>query len=195
MKPQFIEQKAVVDMPGQARPVTDERDGLLVFLGQMRLVLKVSAYGLTDDQAREAAASPSTLTVGGLIKHSAAVERSWAAMIQGRRLDQDHVATFRLGPDETLASVIAVRELLFTVQIIYARNFLTIPLLLVASIWYLIITSILTFGQFYLERYFGKGSQRTLPPTPLQRLRALFKRNLLIRARPQRSVSPRRDTA
>ncbi|TMK87084.1 MAG: DinB family protein [Actinobacteria bacterium] len=80
-------------MPGQARPVTDERDGLLVFLGQMRLVLKVSAYGLTDDQAREAAASPSTLTVGGLIKHSAAVERSWAA--------------FRLGPDETLASVIA----------------------------------------------------------------------------------------
>jgi len=107
MKPQFIEQKAVVDMPGQARPVTDERDGLLVFLGQMRLVLKVSAYGLTDDQAREAAASPSTLTVGGLIKHSAAVERSWAAMIQGRRLDQDHVATFRLGPDETLASVIA----------------------------------------------------------------------------------------
>ena len=95
----------------------------------------------------------------------------------------------------SLASVIAVRELLFTVQIIYARNFLTIPLLLVASIWYLIITSILTFGQFYLERYFGKGSQRTLPPTPLQRLRALFKRNLLIRARPQRSVSPRRDTA
>jgi len=107
MKPEFIEREAVVDMPGQARPVKDERDGLLVFLGQMRLVLKVSAYDLTDDQAREAAAAPSTLTVGGLIKHSAAVERSWAAMIQGRRLDQDHVATFRLGPDETLASVIA----------------------------------------------------------------------------------------
>src|SRR5436305_7516426 len=107
MKPRFIERKAVVEMPGQARPVTDERDGLLVFLGQMRLVLKVSAYGLTDDEARKPAASPSTLTVGGLIKHSAAVERSWAAMIQGRRLQQDHVATFQVGPDETLADVIA----------------------------------------------------------------------------------------
>ena len=87
--------------------VKDERDGLLAFLEQMRLVLKVSAYGLTDDEARLPAASPSTLTVGGLIKHSAAVERSWAAMIQGRRLQQDHVATFQFGPDETLADVIA----------------------------------------------------------------------------------------
>ena len=94
-------------MPGQARPVTDERDGLLTFLEQMRLVLKVSAYGLTDDQAREAAATPSPLTVGGLIKHSAAVERSWAAMIQERRLEQDHAATFRVEPNETLAAVIA----------------------------------------------------------------------------------------
>ena len=96
-----------VDMPGQARMVTDERDGLLAFLQQMRLVLKVAAYGLTDDQAQEAAASPSTLTVGGLIKHSAAVERSWASMIQGRRLDQDYEAQWRLRPDETLAGVVA----------------------------------------------------------------------------------------
>ena len=94
-------------MPGQARPVKDERDGLLAFLEQMRLVLRVSAYGLTDEQARQAAASPSTLTVGGLIKHSAAVERSWAAMIQGRRLEQDHAATFRLEPGERLAAVVA----------------------------------------------------------------------------------------
>ena len=39
-------------MPGQARMVTDERDGLLAFLDQMRLVLKVAAYGLTDEEAR-----------------------------------------------------------------------------------------------------------------------------------------------
>ena len=78
----------------------------------------------------------------------------------------------------SLASVIAVQELLFKAQIIYARTFKTIPLLLVASIWYLIVTSILTFGQFYLERYFAKGATRTLPPTPLQRLRGLFTRNL-----------------
>ena len=78
----------------------------------------------------------------------------------------------------SLASVISVREVLFQAQIIYARTFQTIPLLLVASIWYILITSILTVGQYYLERYFGKGSSRNLPPTPLQRLRALFTRNV-----------------
>jgi polar amino acid transport system permease protein len=99
----------------------------------------------------------------------------------------------------SLASVISVRELLFQSQIIYARNFKTIPLLLVASIWYLIITSILTFGQYYLERYFGKGTSRALPQTPLQRLRALFKRNLTTfhagKVKPPWSVSQRRDQA
>ncbi len=78
----------------------------------------------------------------------------------------------------SLASVISVKELLFTVQIIYARNFQTIPLLLVASIWYLSVTSVLTIGQYYLERYFGRGATRNLPPTPIQRLRALFARNV-----------------
>src|SRR5439155_2673373 len=78
----------------------------------------------------------------------------------------------------SLVSVISYQELLYTVQLIYGRTFQTIPLLIVASIWYLIVTSVLTFGQYYLERYFGRGSTRNLPPTPLQRLRALFARNL-----------------
>jgi polar amino acid transport system permease protein len=90
----------------------------------------------------------------------------------------------------SLASVIAVQELLYTAQIIYARTFQTIPLLVVASIWYLILTSILTGGQFYLERYFGKGSSRMLPPTPIQRLRAIFTRNLTVFHRPPPVFAP-----
>ena len=78
----------------------------------------------------------------------------------------------------SLAAVIAVVELLYTVQLIYSANYKTIPLLLVATIWYLVMTSILTVGQFYLERYFAKGATRNLPPTPLQRFRALFAKNL-----------------
>jgi len=70
----------------------------------------------------------------------------------------------------SLVSVIAVTELLYSVQQIYAVNYRTIPLLIVASIWYLIITTVLSVGQFYLERYFGRGATRTLPETPLQRL-------------------------
>jgi polar amino acid transport system permease protein len=78
----------------------------------------------------------------------------------------------------SLVSVISYQELLYTVQLIYGRTFQTIPLLIVASTWYLIVTSVLTFGQYYLERYFGRGSTRNLPPTPFQRLRAIFTRNL-----------------
>jgi polar amino acid transport system permease protein len=77
----------------------------------------------------------------------------------------------------SLVSVIAVTDLLYSVQLIYAVNYRTIPLLIVASIWYLIVTTVLSFGQYYLERYFGRGTARELPLTPLQRLR----RNVLIR--------------
>jgi polar amino acid transport system permease protein len=71
----------------------------------------------------------------------------------------------------SLVSVIAYAELLYSVQLIYSVNFKQIPLLLVASIWYLIFTSILSIGQYYIERHFGRGSSRNAPMTPLQRLR------------------------
>jgi polar amino acid transport system permease protein len=58
----------------------------------------------------------------------------------------------------SLVSVIAVSDLLFSVQIIYGRTYQTIPLLVVACIWYLAMTSVLSVGQFYLERYFGRGT-------------------------------------
>jgi polar amino acid transport system permease protein len=77
----------------------------------------------------------------------------------------------------SLVSVIAYPELLYSAQLIYAVNYRQIPLLLVISIWYLVLTTILSIGQYYVERRFGRGTARELPPTPLQRLR----RNLAIR--------------
>ncbi len=71
----------------------------------------------------------------------------------------------------SLVSVIGVAELLYTAQIIYARTYQTIPLLIVASLWYLFITSVLTVGQYYVERYYARGSVRNLPATPIQKLR------------------------
>ncbi|MER5596133.1 amino acid ABC transporter permease [Streptomyces sp. NPDC002265] len=47
-----------------------------------------------------------------------------------------------------------------------------VPLLLVATVWYLILTSAVSVVQFYVERYFARGATRALPPTPLQKLRA-----------------------
>jgi polar amino acid transport system permease protein len=77
-----------------------------------------------------------------------------------------------------VGATIAYPELTYVVTQVYAVNFLIIPWLLIASIWYLVMTSVLTFGQYYIERYYARGAARTLPPTPLQRLRALFGRTL-----------------
>jgi polar amino acid transport system permease protein len=52
----------------------------------------------------------------------------------------------------SLVSVIALAELLYTAQLIYARTYETIPLLIVASLWYLAVVSMLTIGQHFLER-------------------------------------------
>jgi len=69
----------------------------------------------------------------------------------------------------SLVSAIAVTDLLYTTQIIYARTYQTIPLLIVASIWYLIVTTVLSIGQYYLERHFGRGVSRQRRETLLQR--------------------------
>jgi polar amino acid transport system permease protein len=57
----------------------------------------------------------------------------------------------------SLVSVIAMRELLYSVQETYNQTFQVIPLLTVAVLWYLIVTSLLAFGQMYLERRLGRG--------------------------------------
>jgi polar amino acid transport system permease protein len=60
----------------------------------------------------------------------------------------------------SLVSVIAVADLLYAAEGIYSTNFKTIPLLIVVSIWYIVCTSVLYVGQYYLERYYGRGSSR-----------------------------------
>ncbi len=58
----------------------------------------------------------------------------------------------------SLVSVIAMADLLYTAQLIYARTYETIPLLIVASLWYLAVVSILTVAQHALERHYGRGA-------------------------------------
>jgi polar amino acid transport system permease protein len=74
-----------------------------------------------------------------------------------------------------LASEVVLGELLFKTQSIYSNNFKTIPLLMVASFWYLIVTTVLVTGQYYVERYYARGSARRLPPTPRERFLAAIR--------------------
>jgi polar amino acid transport system permease protein len=71
----------------------------------------------------------------------------------------------------SLATVVTYGELLRRAGDIYATNLQVVPLLVVASVWYLAITSVASIGQYYVERRFGRGRARELPQTPLQRLR------------------------
>ncbi len=57
----------------------------------------------------------------------------------------------------SLASVVAVTELFKAVQQIYGANYKYIPLLVVASLWYLLVTSVLSIGQHYIEKRFSRG--------------------------------------
>lgn len=59
----------------------------------------------------------------------------------------------------SLVFVIGYTELLTSVSLIYARTYQTIPLLIVAALWYLVITAALSVGQHYIERHFGRGYQ------------------------------------
>jgi hypothetical protein len=97
------------EMPGMTPPVADERAGLLAFLQQQRNAVHISAFGVTDEQARTAA-SISALTVGGLIKHLADMERTWTATMtqQPGGLDaMDYLDHFRLTDDESLEDALA----------------------------------------------------------------------------------------
>lgn len=57
----------------------------------------------------------------------------------------------------TLVSVLAISDLLYSAQIIYSANYRTIPLLIVASIWYLFATSVMSYFQDKLEKRYGRG--------------------------------------
>ena len=80
--------------------------------------------------------------------------------------------TISMLKNSSLVSVIALAELLYSAQLIYSQNFQQIPLLLVVSIWYLAMTSVLAVGQFFLERHYGRGRMRDEPITLFDQIRS-----------------------
>jgi polar amino acid transport system permease protein len=74
--------------------------------------------------------------------------------------------TISMLKNTSLAIVLGgVFELLFEAQQIYGNTYQTIQLLIVASIWYLALTSVLYVGQYFIERRFGRGFSRAEPVT------------------------------
>ncbi|MCX4574014.1 amino acid ABC transporter permease [Streptomyces sp. NBC_01571] len=61
----------------------------------------------------------------------------------------------------SIVSVIAVQDLLYSTQLVYHRTYQVIPLLTVATLWYVVVTSVLSFGQFHVERHYARGTERS----------------------------------
>jgi uncharacterized damage-inducible protein DinB len=75
---------------------TDEREALLGFLDAQRTALRTTAHGLTDQEAK-LTPSASALSVAGLIKHAATVEREWTSILKQEPQANDfqkHAASF-----------------------------------------------------------------------------------------------------
>ncbi|UZJ32046.1 amino acid ABC transporter permease [Streptomyces endophytica] len=60
----------------------------------------------------------------------------------------------------SIVSVMAIGELFYQVQVIYGRNGRVVPLLMVATAWYVLLTTVLSVLQHYVERHFAKGATR-----------------------------------
>ena len=96
-------------MPGQAPPLTDERDLLLAYVGQQREGIRNAAFGLTDDQAR-LTPTAGTLSIGGLVKHVTLMERTWIAMVEQRPDpggEDGYITGWQFGPDDSLEAAVA----------------------------------------------------------------------------------------
>ncbi|MGC5346770.1 amino acid ABC transporter permease [Streptomyces sp. DT24] len=72
----------------------------------------------------------------------------------------------------SLVSAVQFSELFRYAQDIGQTSGAPVEMYFLAAAWYLVMTSVLSVGQFYLERYYARGSSRSLPLTPLQRIRA-----------------------
>ena len=66
-----------------------------------------------------------------------------------------------LAKGTSVVYILALPELFYTVQVIYRRNLDVVPLLMVATVWYLIILTALSVVQRRIERRFARGAAGT----------------------------------
>ncbi|NYJ73501.1 DinB family protein [Allobranchiibius huperziae] len=96
--------------PSPPPPRPDEVDGLLGFLEWQRHGIRYALDGITDAQARLTPIPSTTLSLGGLLKHVVATERSWIRTDVERGEEQPRTDEFTLGDDETVAQWLAAWE-------------------------------------------------------------------------------------
>lgn len=85
----------------------------------------------------------------------------------------------------SLVSAVQFYELFRYAQDIGQTSGSPVEMYFLAAAWYLIMTSVLSVGQYYVERHYARGTSRSLPPTPWQRVR----KNLFSVGRPKGGIA------
>ncbi len=92
------------------------------------------------------------------IKRNAEVQVAAVHKLKAQiRTEED---TINLLKSTSLVAFIAVPDLMYSVQQIYSSNFRIVPMLIVATLWYMIVVSILSVGQFFIERALRSSPSR-----------------------------------
>ena len=113
------------------------------------------------DEGQTEAAQALGMTAGPV----AAPDRAAAGDAGDHPADRQRVHQHAQRP-ASLAYAITYPELLRSASDIYTNNLQIIELLFAAAAWYLLLTSVFSIGQYYLERRFARGSSRSLPADP-----------------------------
>ena len=128
-------------MPGNPPPFDNETDGILLYLIQQRDGLRYAAYGLTEEQIRQAATPASTLTVGGLVKHAALTERGWVDILAGApemKSEEEYGSDFVVAENETLEGLLELQAATaaHTEQVVRGLPSLDVAVQLPEAPWY-----------------------------------------------------------
>lgn len=159
---------------------------LTVTIGLTNTLVPAFVAGLLAISLNEAAYSAEIVRAGILSVEEGQAEAAFTlGMSRGytlRRVILPQAMRFIIPPmgnelistlkNTALLSLIAVLELFTVATNISSRLLAQVELLIVASFWYLVLTSALSIPQYYLERHFSRGAGRELPPTPWQRFSA-----------------------
>jgi polar amino acid transport system permease protein len=173
----YLYERIVIGVPGTALTLVDARTSDLMtplFAAVLGLGLHQAAYASELIRGGILSVDAGQIEAAGALGIPARDRNLRIVLPQAMRaiLPSAFNEVIGLVKGTSIVYVIAHAELFFTVQLIYGRTQQVLPMLMVATLWYIVITSLLSIAQYYIERHFSKGAVRTLPPTPLQRLRA-----------------------
>ena len=142
-----------IDMNALMAPITAALVGLT--LNQAAYMAEIIRGGFSAVGKGQIEAADSLGMSGGMKMRKVIIPQAMPSIIPAT--GNQFIGMFK---ETSLVSVLGVAELLQSAQLVYARTYETIPLLIVASLWYLVMTLLLSYPQTKLEQKYSRATSR-----------------------------------